>query len=379
MKLNLCRAAVVLLASLLFAPLVSAHDPGLSAAEIITGNKGLQAKITFARRDMEVLVPMDTDHDGAVSRTEYTAAYPRLIGLAHRVLFIDIDNQRMPPASVAVAIDESDALQFRLDYGGVKAEAIAVESPVIPRLRRGHRQYLVVRDDQGVMLTETLLSARKPLILVTATAESTSLANVLLRYIVEGVWHIFIGLDHILFLLTLMLPAVMVYRHRHWQSVHELRPAVMEILKTVTAFSLAHSITLSLAVLEFVTLPQRWVESAIALSVLLVALNNLKPVFTGSRWWLAFAFGLIHGFGFANVLIDLGLSKATLAVSLLGFNLGVELGQVAIVMALFPLAYMLRDTRFYRGWAFKGGSVAAAALACAWFLERAFEYDLTAL
>lgn len=376
MNLNRCRVAVVLLVSLLCVPPLSAHDPGLSVAEIVTSNQGLQAKITFARRDMEVLVRMDSDHDGTVSGAEYAAAYPRLIGLAHNLLVIDTDKRRMLPESVAVELDESDALDFRLDYASAKGEAIAVESSIIPRLRRGHRQYLVVRDDQGALLTETLLTARRSQI--QASAKATSLSRVLFHFVVEGVWHILIGLDHVLFLSTLMLPAVLVYRQRRWQSVQELRPAVKEILKTVTAFSLAHSITLSLAVLELVTLPQRWVESAIALSVLLVALNNLKPVFPASRGWLAFAFGLVHGFGFANVLLDLGLSKATLTVSLLGFNLGVELGQVAIVLVLFPLAYVLRDTRVYRGWAFKGGSVTAAALACVWFLERAFDYDLAA-
>lgn len=376
MNRNNCFAIIALLTGLFCASPVFGHDPGLSVVEISLSNNGLQARITFARRDIEVLVAMDIDHDGAVSDVEYTASYPRLQSLGAELLAVDIDARRMLPQSVDIVLDESDALHYRLAYANVLGSEFTVESTIIAKLRRGHRQYLVVKDQKGALLAQALLTSRKPQAVI--SPESTELSKILFHYLAEGVWHIFIGIDHVLFLLTLMLPAVLVYRQWHWQSIDRLRPATIEMLKIVTAFSLAHSITLSLAVLEVITLPQRWVESAIALSVLLVALNNLKPVFSGSRWWLAFVFGLVHGFGFANVLLDLGLSKMTLAVSLIGFNLGVELGQVVIVLLLFPLAYVLRDTRLYRGWAFKGGSLTAAALASVWLLERAFDYDLYA-
>jgi hypothetical protein len=111
------------------------------------------------------------------------------------------------------------------------------------------------------------------------------------------------------------------------------------VAKVVTAFTLAHSITLSLAALGVVSLPSRWIESAIALSVVLAALNNLMPVVASGRWLAAFAFGLLHGFGFAGALQDLGLPTSGLALSLAGFNIGVELGQLAIVAAFLPFAY----------------------------------------
>jgi hypothetical protein len=149
-------------------------------------------------------------------------------------------------------------------------------------------------------------------------------------------------------------------------------------LKIVTAFTLAHSITLSLATLGVFSLPSRWVESAIAASVVLAALNNLWPLFHGRRWAMAFAFGLIHGFGFASVLADLGLPQGTLALALVGFNVGVEIGQLAIVAAFLPLAFMLRDTRFYQRGVFVGGSAAIAMLAALWFAERAFALKLLA-
>jgi hypothetical protein len=115
------------------------------------------------------------------------------------------------------------------------------------------------------------------------------------------------------------------------------------------------------------------VESAIAASVVLAAANNLKPMVERRRWMVAFGFGLIHGFGFASVLAELGLPRETLVLSLLGFNLGVEVGQLAIVAAFLPLAYWLRDGVFYRRGVFIGGSLATLTIALIWFVERAFD------
>ena len=143
-------------------------------------------------------------------------------------------------------------------------------------------------------------------------------------------------------------------------------------LKVVTAFTLAHSITLSLAVLGVVTLPSRFVESVIAASVVVAALNNLRGTVDRRRWVMAFVFGLVHGFGFASVLADLGLPQGALALALVGFNLGVEIGQLAIVAAFLPAAYLLRATAFYRVGVLRVGSLAVAVLASWWLIERAF-------
>jgi len=159
-------------------------------------------------------------------------------------------------------------------------------------------------------------------------------------------------------------------------STLHLRSALLDLVKVVTAFTLAHSITLSLAVFNIVKLPSQLVESAIAFSIIVVALNNLRPVFTDARWRLAFGFGLLHGFGFANVLIDLGLSSSSMIVSLLGFNLGVEMGQIALVALVFPFAASLRHTAVYRRWIFSGGSSAAVLIASIWMFERVFDYEL---
>jgi hypothetical protein len=122
-----------------------------------------------------------------------------------------------------------------------------------------------------------------------------------------------------------------------------------------------------------VVLPSRWVESAIAASVVLASLNNVWPVVCGRRWVLAFAFGLIHGFGFASVLADLGLPQDSLLLALVAFNVGVELGQLAIVAAFLPVAYALRDTRLYRRAVLVFGSLMVATVAAAWLAERALD------
>jgi hypothetical protein len=198
----------------------------------------------------------------------------------------------------------------------------------------------------------------------------------LLAFVREGIWHIWIGVDHLLFLCALLLPAMLVRTEGGWQAVPNLTQAFWNVFRIVTSFTVAHSITLSLAALEVISLPSRWVESAIAASVLLAALNNLYPVVHRNLWVVAFAFGLIHGFGFASVLLDLGLPRESLLLSLLGFNIGVELGQLAIVAFYFALAYGIRDSALYRRAMMFGGSAAIAVVAIGWMVERGFDLKL---
>lgn len=207
-------------------------------------------------------------------------------------------------------------------------------------------------------------------------AEGISRLQQFKQYLVEGVWHIWIGFDHILFLLALLLPAVLILEAKTWRGAERFGQAWKEVLWVVTSFTVAHSITLSLAALGLVSLPSRLVESAIALSVVLAAANNVWPLVEGRRWLVAFCFGLIHGFGFASVLAELGLPTDALALSLLGFNLGVELGQLAIVAVFLPVAFALRHTAFYRKGVFVGGSLLTMMLAGLWLVERVFDLKL---
>ncbi len=192
-----------------------------------------------------------------------------------------------------------------------------------------------------------------------------------IEYLHAGIWHIWSGIDHLLFLLSLLLPAVLVRRNDRWEAVPMAAPAFRNIVKVVTAFTLAHSMTLSLAAFEIIRLPARLTESVIAASIIVAALNNIIPRVTEGRWRIAFAFGLLHGFGFASVLSDMGLPQGARLVSLVAFNLGVEVGQLAVVLAVMPIAYLLRATALYRRALMPWGSSAIAALALVWLVQRA--------
>lgn len=188
----------------------------------------------------------------------------------------------------------------------------------------------------------------------------------------HGVWHIWLGFDHVLFLVTLLLGAVMRIENHSWVPSESIRESLWETLKIVTVFTVAHTITLCLATFDIITLPVTLVEAIIAVSIAAVAIGNLLPRFHASSWKVVFLFGLFHGFGFANVLEPLGLDPARKALGLATFNLGVEVGQLAVVMLLFPLFFALRRLSAYRLVFMQAGSLALIAIAMFWFYERTF-------
>ncbi len=187
-----------------------------------------------------------------------------------------------------------------------------------------------------------------------------------------GVKHIWLGIDHILFLIALILPAAMIRRKRHWEPVTEFRSALFYVIKIVTLFTIAHTMTLSLAAFRVVDLPSRVVESVIAISIAIAALDILFPIFKKKISWVVFIFGLFHGFGFASVLFHLGVLGEHMALSLFGFNLGVEIGQVAVILVIFPVLYMIRNYAFFPKIILRFGAIALIMLSAVWFVERAF-------
>jgi hypothetical protein len=174
------------------------------------------------------------------------------------------------------------------------------------------------------------------------------------------------------------MPAVLRREADAWRGVGGFRAAFVDTAKIVTAFTVAHSLTLSLAALGVVELPARFVETGIAASVVVSALNNAYPLFHG-RWLMAFGFGLLHGFGFASVLAKPGLPTGSLVLALLGFNTGVEAGQLVIVAAFLPLAYVARCSWFYQRVTLVAGSSAIAGMALIWMVERLLDLRLLGL
>ena len=194
----------------------------------------------------------------------------------------------------------------------------------------------------------------------------------------SGAHHIWIGYDHILFLLALLLPSVMRREGRRWVSVDGLRPAIIQVVKIVTMFTVGHTVTLTLAALGVVSLPSRLVESVIAVSIAFAAIEIFFPIFGKRVLLLIFTFGLFHGFGFANVLAEMPIPSVYVLPSLFGFNVGVELGQLAIVLVVVPILYMLRNFRPYARVAMPVAASLLVMVSLYWFTERAFDIDLQA-
>ncbi|MAT69599.1 MAG: hypothetical protein CMJ58_08750 [Planctomycetaceae bacterium] len=355
-----------------------AHKPSDSYLRIDAAAMPVTVEWDIALRDLELLVGLDANGDGDITWGEVKERQHAIVSHALARLHLTAGRRECQLALDGLAINRhSDGAYavLMLTSDCDANEPITVDYRLLFDMDPTHRG-LVLFDDGAAVSTHVLSPEQST---VELRVGQSNLWHTLADYAVEGVWHIWIGLDHILFLLTLLLPAVLVRQDEQWQPVDEFRPACWSVLKVVTSFTMAHSITLWLAVMQYVTLPSWLVESAIAASIVVTAANNLYPKLSLSSSAVAFAFGLLHGFGFASVLTELGLSSTSLAVSLLGFNLGVELGQLAIVLAFFPVAFAIRGTDFYRTIVFQWGSVLVAMLAAVWVVERAGNVEILGL
>lgn len=192
-----------------------------------------------------------------------------------------------------------------------------------------------------------------------------------------GILHFIQGIDHIFFLVALLLPSVLKrQKDSIWQPVDKISTVFVYILKIATAFTIAHSITLCLATFQIVQVAPRLVDSVISASIGLAVLDIFYPIFRGWSWLIIFLFGLFHGFGFADVLAELGVTNQNALLSLFGFNLGVEIGQLAIIAVIFPVLYLLRKWRFYSGFMIKICALGLGAMSLYWFIEYAFDVNI---
>lgn len=358
-------AAVLLLAA---AP-AHAHRPSDSTVRLRVEGARVEGRWDIALRDLDAAIGIDDDGDAKVTGRELRAHAAAIAAYALPQLSLAADGE---PCAL-----RSGSLGFvRHSDGGYAVLELAADCPHAPRTLAVEYRLLFELDPQhrglvsvngGGEVTTAVLRADAPRVEVAIAHRST--AAELAGFVGEGVRHIWAGTDHILFLLALLLPAVLGRRGGDWIPSDGLGQVATEVLKVVTGFTVAHSLTLALAGLGLVRLPSRFVETAIAITVVLAALNNLRPV-AHARWPVAFCLGLLHGFGFSNVLGDLGVGGAHLVTALLGFNAGVEIGQAAIVAAFLPLAYSLRRTWLYRRVVLGFGSLAIAAIATYWAIDR---------
>jgi len=329
----------------------------------------------IALRDIDFAIGLDADGDGAITWGEVKARHADIASWALGRLRLERGGDCALQVAGHLVDDHTDGAYAVLRLAGTcpsRTQNFTIAYRLLFDVDRLHRGLLRL-DLDGVPHSAVL--GPEGGVLEVKAGETSRLAQFGL-YVAEGTWHIWIGFDHILFLLSLLLPAVLVHESRRWTGVGSFPAALGEVLWVVTAFTIAHSITLSIAALQIVELPSRLVESAIAFSVVLASANNLWPLVERRRWLVAFGFGLVHGFGFASVLTELGLPKDALVLSLLGFNLGVEIGQLAIVAGFLPVAFLLRHTPFYRKGVFVGGSALTLLVALVWLAERALNLRL---
>ena len=185
----------------------------------------------------------------------------------------------------------------------------------------------------------------------------------------QGIWHIFIGLDHILFLVATLLTVNLFRKNKRWEKEQSKKLIIKSTVILVSTFTLAHSITLTATALDFISLDSRIVELGIAISVVITAINNMYPIIM-RLGFITFGFGLLHGMGFASVFGDLNAESGSLAMNVLAFNIGVELGQLVIVALLLPLLILLRNLKAYSKAIMPIASSIIAVIAINWTLQR---------
>jgi hypothetical protein len=381
------------LALLLAAGVAGAHKASDSYLQINAAPGQLDVRWDIALRDLDVALDLDSDADGKLTWGEVRAAWPRIEGYALRRLSID----GCPLASVGRGLERRNDGAYavlllrsactlptgtpRISYG-LFADVDPTHRGIAKVQRAGQEVALSVLEPTAALAGAAATpasaaeaargiarSSSTAFSWADAPARATS-ADRRWEFLLEGVRHILTGYDHVLFLLCLLLPSVMRRVPPIWQPVERLGQAVWPVVGIVSAFTVAHSITLGLAALKLVSLTPAFIEPAIAATIVLAALDNVLPIFPVRRVVVAFFFGLIHGFGFASVLAELELPRADFAWALLQFNLGIEAGQLAIVLVATTVLFTLRRWPGYARVVIGGGSAVAIAIGALWFIER---------
>lgn len=341
-----------------------AHDPGLSNVDLKLESNRLTALLVYNYVDIEGAVMVDKDLDRTITPEEFAAAKSQLEELARNALTVSFGGATIQPNEVQVRIakaeDGRDTAYFSLVYPGTPSSSLIIKSNLMDKLSRGHREYFRLTNAVGSTVAERLLDTNNATAEVTAGELSAALGrwHTFKQFLLLGIEHILLGFDHLCFLVALLLVAT----------------TLGSVVKIVTSFTIAHSITLALAAFDKVTLSPSIVEPMIAVSIVYVGLENIwrRGKDIEGRWLLTFAFGLIHGFGFAGVLkeLNIGAGGSGIAVPLVSFNVGVELGQLAVAALVWPLLQALRKRPALTTKLVPVGSLLVAIAGGYWLIER---------
>jgi hypothetical protein len=361
---------VQLVALVWFLPLfVFGHETGLSTAEFKFATNGLEAELTLASADATAIVAhagtlqMPANHEGALTQEEVGGSVERLRQLAMAALEVEFDGRRAQASAPRFAIDEKANFHVLLTFLGDRPGRLRIRSTLFAHLPPQHITFISVHDLDGKSLGNKMLNANENAIELAVPASGAGggsgepRATTFWGFLLLGVKHIWTGYDHLLFLSALLIVC----------------PNFRSAIQVVTCFTVAHSLTLAFATVNLVWVSSRVVEPAIAASIIYVGVENfLRPEGPQGRWLITFLFGLVHGLGFASVLRDLGVSSSTTGITLplVGFNLGVETGQLVVACLLLPLIWKLRSWEPFlkRGVAVCSAVVAAAG--CYWLAQR---------
>jgi HupE / UreJ protein len=366
------RVASLLVCALAWAHPAQAHEPSKSYLSLLVTNGEIAGQWDIPLSDLQKVVPLGQQTNGFVTWEALHDRYQNILTYAQAHLKISADGR----SGTLRFTDIEPTLKDFAD-GEYVGLPLVVDGLAWPQtLELDYRLFFETNSlHRGLLRLQTAGKTQSAVFSPEAPTQriqvgEPSAGKQFLVFLKEGINHIWTGYDHILFLLALLLPAVLRREPDGWYGVTQFRPAFVNVFKIVTAFTVAHSITLSLATLHLVRLPSRLTESSIAASVVLAATNNLWPMVRERGWMVAFAFGLIHGFGFANALSELGLTQGTLLLTLVGFNLGVEIGQLCLVAVFFPMAYAARGSWWYQKRVLGLGSATIIMVAGTWLVER---------
>jgi hypothetical protein len=411
-------SALMVLAGLLMALPAQAHKASDAYLQLQQEGQLLSVRWEVALRDLQSLLPLDANDDGRITWGELKARQTEIEGYMLSHLSVQGGVKALPcvlrPAQAKPALERrADGTYYALRLSGAcpgRMSSLQVSYRFMQEIDPTHRGLLVwkgasdapvalVPDGRAVMLVRSpqalsmmdapaqrlvpsgvhTASYTPDLPAPVASVEPVEPVQVNAWQLVsDGVHHILKGTDHVLFLICLLLPAVLVRRAgasglKALEPVPHARAALMPVLGTITMFTLAHSITLTLAGLGWVNLAPRIVEPAIALTIALAAIDNVWPIFKGHRHLFTFLFGLVHGFGFAGVLSELNLPPSGFVWALLQFNVGVELGQMLVVVPAMALLLPLRHWRAYPRQFMPAASMVALVVAAGWWVERVFD------
>ncbi|MDO3386556.1 HupE/UreJ family protein [Gilvimarinus sp. SDUM040013] len=345
----------------------------MSTAYLSIAEKGAgqwDGNLQWRLYDLERLLGLDSNRNGRLTWGELKASEANISQLLHAGLGV---NQGAEKCDLSVgAMTEIDThfnepyiiLPLRFSCSG--SGDVALSYSAMFETIASHKLLLNVDPGQsGAAYTRVLSSSQRGLVLTEVEQAWGGFAD----YVYQGVVHILIGWDHIVFLLCILLVSVLHRPGSQWQPVLKKRTIMLHTLSIVTAFTLAHSLTLTSTALGIIALPSQWVEVGIAATVVIAALNNVFS-WVARIGWLTFGFGLLHGMGFAGVLGELGLPKENTVLAVLGFNIGVELGQLAIIMLVLPVLMLSRYGLWYRRWAMPAGSLVIALFGVQWLIAR---------